>query len=368
MSSLCIKFNENYRIGGDIKMKPISEIVQFITGNIYIKFLIVLIITVVIAYLAKLILNFILKPLAKRTKTKVDDLIIKSISSIIFYIIIALGLKIGLQSFAYETEIYNSLIETLLIILICVLIFKIIHNFAKHWMNEWASRTESTVDDRMIPLVEKILKAVVFVLATIFIFSAWNINISPLLATAGIAGLAVGLAVKDSLANILGGLQLVLDKTFKVGDKVQLESGELGVILDIGLRTTKLKTYDNEVIYIPNGILANAKVKNYTQPDLSIRVNVHFGVVYGSDTEKVREVVLGAIKKIDPVLEDPEPAVLFLKMSDFSLDFVARAWVREYKEAYSTQIKMTDEIYNALNKAKIGIPFPTRTIYTKAIE
>jgi len=347
-------------------MKPIDEILQFISENVYIKFLLVLVIAVVIAYIAKLILNLILRPLAKKTKTKIDDLIIKSISSIIFYIIIALGLKIGLQSFEFETEIYNSIIETLLIVLICILIFKIIHNFAKHWMTEWASKTESTADDRLIPLVEKILKTIVVILAVIFIFSAWNINISPLLATAGIAGLAVGLAVKDSLANILGGLQLVLDKTFKVGDKVQLESGELGVILDIGLRSTKLKTYDNEVIYIPNGILANAKVKNYTQPDLSIRVNVHFGVVYGSDTEKVRMVVLETIKKIDTVLEDPNPLVQFLKMSDFSLDFVARAWVREYKNAYSTQIKMTDEIYKALNRANIDIPFPTRTIYTKS--
>ncbi len=349
-------------------MKPIDEIIQFISGNVYMKFLLVLVIAVIIAYVAKLILNLILRPLAKKTKTKIDDLIIKSISSIIFYIIIALGLKVGLQYFKFETEIYNNIIETLLIILICILIFKIIHNFAKHWMKDWASRTESTVDDRMIPLVEKILKAVVIVLAVIFVFSAWDINISPLLATAGIAGLAVGLAVKDSLANILGGLQLVLDKTFKVGDKVQLESGELGVILDIGLRSTKLKTYDHEVIYIPNGILANAKIKNYTQPDISIRVNVNFGVVYGSDTEKVKKVVIEAVKKIDTVLEYPEPIVQFLNMSDFSLDFVARAWVEEYKNAYSTKVKMTNAIYNALNKAKIGIPFPTRTIYTKSVD
>lgn len=349
-------------------MQLINDIVQFISGNVFIKFLATLAITVIVAYLAKLILNLVLKPLTKKTKTKIDDLIVKSISSIILYIVLALGLKIGLQYFEYETEIYNSLIETLLIVLIGILIFKIIHNFAKHWMMEWAKKTESTADDRLIPLVEKILKAIVFVLAIIFIFSAWHINISPLLATAGIAGLAIGLAVKDSLANILGGLQLVLDRTFKVGDKVQLDSGELGVILDIGLRSTKLKTYDNEVIYIPNGILANAKVKNFTQPDLSIRVNVNFGVEYGSDPEKVRQVVLEAIKKIDTVLDDPEPIVQFLRMSDFSLDFVARAWVQEYKQAYSTQLKMTDEIYNALNKAKIGIPFPTRTIYTKSLD
>jgi small-conductance mechanosensitive channel len=349
-------------------MQVVNQAVDFILGNVYLKFLLILAMSVLAAYIGKFILKRILKPLTKKTKTKIDDLIVKSLSSIIFYIILALGLKIGFNSFDFETQIPNSIINTLLIALVSFLIFKIINNFAQLWKKEWATKTKSTADDRMIPLIEKILKAVVLILAVIFIFNAWNINISPLLATAGIAGLAVGLAVKDSLANIIGGLQLVFDKTFKVGDKVQLESGELGVILDVGLRSTKLKTYDNEVIYIPNGQLANAKIKNYTQPDLSIRVNVNFGVVYGVDTEKVREVVLEAVKKIDKVLEDPEPIVQFLKMSDFSLDFVARAWVESYTDAYSTSIKMTDEIYNALNRAKIGIPFPTRTIYTKSID
>ena len=138
--------------------------------------------------------------------------------------------------------------------------------------------------------------------------------------------------------------------------------------MDIGLRSTKLKTYDNEVIYIPNGFLANAKIKNLTHPDVSIRVNVEFGVAYGSDPEKVRQVVLDAIKNIDSVIEEPAPVVQFLNMSDSSLDFVGRAWVEEYTDAYSTKLKMTDEIYTALNKAGIDIPFPTRTVYTKEIE
>jgi len=364
------EYKLDYRIEdrGDIKMKLINDIIQFILGNIYLKFLLILFATFLVAVVVRLIVKKVLRPLARKTKTKVDDLIIKSVSSIIFYIILAVGLKVGLESFAFKSGIFNSLIETLLILLIGILLFRIIHNFAVHWMEDWAKKTESTADDRMIPLVEKIVKAVVIILVTIFVFSAWHVNISPLLATAGIAGLAVGLAVKDSLANILGGIQLVLDKTFKVGDKVQLESGELGVILDIGLRTTKLKTYDNEVIFIPNGILANAKIKNFTVPDISIRVNVNFGVVYGSDPERVRQVVLEALKGIETVLEDPEPEIQFLKMSDFSLDFVARAWVAEYTQAYSTFLRMTGVIYSALNKAKIDIPFPTRTVYTKSMD
>jgi small-conductance mechanosensitive channel len=346
-------------------MKAVTDTFQFISGNPYFRFLAILVITIIIAFLAKIILKQVLKPLAKKTKTKIDDLIIKSLSSLVFYIVFLVGFKVGLQQFEFKTTVYDNLINTFLIFVITILLLKIIGNFAQQWLREWKFRTKTTADERLIPLLQKILKAVVIILAVIFAFNAWKINISPLLTTVGIAGLAVGLAVKDTLSNILGGLQLVLDKTFKVGDKVELESGEMGVILDIGLRSTKLKTYDHEVIFIPNGYLANAKIKNFTHPDVSIRVNVDFGVIYGSDPEKVRQVVLKAIKKIETVIEEPEPVVQFLKMSDFSLDFVARAWVKSYTEAYSTKLKMTDEIYNALNKAKIGIPFPTRTVYTK---
>lgn len=346
-------------------MKDINEIFQFITGNIYLKFLAIIIITLIIAFIAKLILKKILKPLSKKTKTKIDDIIIKSLSSMIFYIIFLVGFKVGLQNFEFKTTVWDSVVNTILIIIICLLLIKIIEDFAKQWMAEWKFKTKTSADERLIPFLKKIIKTILMILTVIFVFNAWKIDISPLLATAGIAGLAIGLAVKDSLSNILGGLQLVLDRTFKVNDKIQLESGETGVILDIGLRSTKLKTYDNEVIFIPNGYLANTKIKNFTQPDFTIRTNVDFGVEYGSDPEKVRKIVLEAIKKIDAVVEEPEPAVLFIKMSDFSLDFVARAWVKTYTEAYSTKIKMIDEIHDALNKANIGIPFPTQTIYTK---
>ena len=346
-------------------MKTMIDSILSFLQNPYLRFLFVVAVFFIIAFLVKIILKRVLKPLAKKTKTKIDDIIIKSLASIIFYIVLLLGIKIGLQYFEFSTAIYNSLVDTFLILIICLFIIKIIDSFSVQWLKEWKFKTKTTADERLIPFLQKILKVVVIVLSMIFMFSSWKVNISPLLATAGIAGLAIGLAVKDSLANILGGLQLVLDKAFKVGDKVKLESGELGVILDIGLRSTKLKTYDNEVIYIPNGYLANAKIKNYTQPDLSLRVNVEFGVEYGSDTENVRQVVLEAIRKIDTVLEEPKPVVLFTKMSDFSLDFIARAWVESYAFAYSTSLKMTDEIYNALTKSNIGIPFPTRTVYTK---
>jgi len=349
-------------------MEVIRNSMDFLWANLYLRFLFILIVTVVAAWIAKIILKKILKPLTKKTNTKIDDLVVRNLSSMIFYIVIAVGLKVSLAFVSLDSFYYHCIVETFLIITVTILIVRVVNDLAHHWKKDWALKTASSADDRLIPMIEKIAKVIIIALAVIFIFDSWNIDISPLLATAGIAGIAVSFAVKDSLANILGGLQLVLDKTFKVGDKVKLESGELGVILDIGLRSTKLKTYDNEVIYIPNGYLANAKVRNYTVPDLKLRVNVNFGVAYGSDTDKVRDVVLKTLKKMDNVLDEPEPAVQFLEMSDFSLDFIARVWVKDYQEAYSMKLQATDEIYKALNREGINIPFPTHTVYTKKMD
>lgn len=345
----------------------VSEVWDHIMSNLYLRFLFTLVAAVVVGLIVKLIVKKVLRPLALKTSNKIDDLIVRSISTVVFYVILALGFKIGFRGFEFESLTFNSVIDTLLIVVVSMLVLRMISNFSRHWLEDWATKTESTADDRLIPLVEKILKVVVIILAVIFIFDVWNVNISPLLTTAGIAGIAVSFAVKDTLANIFGGLQLVIDRTFKVGDKVSLETGEMGEILDIGLRSTKLRTYDNETIYIPNGQLANTRIKNFTVPDLSVRVNVSFGVEYGSDSDRVRQVILDTIGNIEGVLEYPDPVVQFTNMGESSLDFTARVWVENYTQAYSMQLTVRDEIYKALNLAGIGIPYPTRTVYTKSV-
>ena len=349
-------------------MKAFTDVFQFIWDNDYLRFLLIAFFSFIAAFVIKMIVAKILKPLAKKTKTEIDDLIVKSISSIIFYFSLFLGIKIGLQHFGFQSPILRNVIDSCIIFITLLFVLRIIDNFAVQWLKEWKVKTRTTADERLIPLFQKLLKAVVIILAVFFILSSWNVNITPLLTGAGIAGIAIALAVKEPIANILGGIQLVLDKTFKVDDKVELESGELGVILDIGLRSTKIRTYDNETIYVPNGYLANAKIKNFSQPDVSIRVKVYFGVEYGSDTERVRAVILSTLSQIDTLLSKPEPQVEFINMNDFSLDFVAKAWVEKYTGAYAAKLRMTDEIYKALGQANIGIPFPTRTVYTKKMD
>ncbi len=124
-----------------------------------------------------------------------------------------------------------------------------------------------------------------------------------------------------------------------------------------------MRTYDNEVISLPNSQLANARIKNYTRPDATIRVSVNFAVTYGSDVAEVKRVVLGAISQLDDIMQEPGPQVLFLNMGDFSLDMCARVWVDNYGKQFARKLDMTELIYNTLNESGIEIPFPTRTVH-----
>ncbi len=209
------------------------------------------------------------------------------------------------------------------------------------------------------------MKVVFTIIGIIWMLYLWGIDITPYLAGVGISGIILGLALQDSLKNILGGISVLLDKTFQVGDKVALESGEVGTINDIGLRSTKMITFDNEVIYVPNGYMANSRIRNYTRPDPKIRVRVEFGVEYGSDVDKVKKIVAETIKRMEKVLEKPAPSVQFMSMGDFALKFRVVFWVPHWDNEFPKKVEATEKIYNALNAAKIGIPFPTQTVFLK---
>jgi len=329
--------------------------------NKYVISVIILLLAIIFAGVVMLIFKRYFEKMAKMTKTKVDDLIVEKIKSPIFYFILVYGVKLA----ALNLEIggvVTKLVNSLMALVFVLILVRLVDIFLDAWGMTFAKKTKTKIDDVLLPMFHKASRIVFIVIAVMWVLHIWNINITPYLAGAGIVGVVLGLALQDSLRNVFGGVTLILDKTYQMGDKIKLESGEVGSIHDIGLRSTKLITFDNEIIYIPNGYLANSRVQNYTRPSPKVRTSVEFGVEYGVDVEKVKKVVLGAIGKIENVLTDPEPAVSFLEMGDFALKFKAYIWVGNWNEAWGVKLAATQAIYEALNKAKIGIPFPTQTV------
>ncbi len=333
--------------------------------NPWIQSLGIFILSLALTVIIRWSLRFILFAFVQKTKTELDDIVIRSVKNVVTYSVPVIGLMAALTPLALQTSVPERILFSLLAVLLMRGAISLVDDSSKWLEKAWIERTASTLDEGLLPLLRKAVKTSVVILGVLIILGKWEVQIAPLLGALGIGGLAVALALNSSLSNVFAGVQLILDRSVNVGNKVQLDSGEVGVVLDIGLRTTFIRTYDNEVISLPNSQLANARIKNYTRPDATIRVTVNFAVTYGSDVAEVKRVVLDSISQLDDILQEPEAQVLFLNMGDFSLDMCARVWVDDYGKQFARQLEMTERIYNALNESGIEIPFPTRTVYMR---
>jgi len=341
---------------------------QDIWSNKYVHAVITFVAFYFIAKIVVLVSERYLLKLSEKTKTKVDDLLIKKTNRPISFLLLLIGIKLALVPLQLKEEVshlVNGLISSIVVILIVFVVIYIFDTLIEFWVKGWATRTKSRVDVNLLGLFHRFSRIVIMLLGLLFILQVWGIQIGPLLASLGIAGIAIAFALQNTLGNIFGGISLIIDKTVKKGDIVKLDSGESGMVYDVGIRSTKIKTWDNELITIPNGKLADSKVHNVSQPDPSIRINIELGVEYGSNPEKVKKLIIDTVKKIKDVMKDPGPVVWFLEMGDFALKFRLMFWVDDLSKKWPTHQEAMTNIYKALNKAKIGIPFPTRTLYMK---
>ncbi len=346
-------------------MDALSDMLSPYLENPWIQSLGIFILSLVLTVVARWSLGFVLLRLAKKTKTELDDILIRALKNVVTSSIPVIGLMVALTPLALQTSIPERILFSLLAVLLMRGAISLVDDMSQWLEKTWRRRTASTLDEGLLPLLRKAVKTTIAILGVLIILGKWEVQIAPLLGALGIGGLAIALALNSSLSNVFAGIQLILDRSVNVGDKVEFESGDVGVVLDIGLRTTMMRTYDNEVISLPNSQLANARIKNFTRPDVTIRVGVNFAVAYGSDVSEVKRVVLDAISQLDDISQEPEPQVLFLNMGEFSLDMCGRVWVDNYGKQFARKLEMTELVYNTLNENGIEIPFPTRTVYMK---
>ena len=306
--------------------------------------------------------------ITKKTKTKAHNRLIQRTNGKISLILLLIGINLAwlpLKLTESVTNILHNILYSFVITIITFIAIDVLDILIQEWDKAFVSKTNSKTDGQIVRLFHRFSSVFFFGLALVFILQTWGVEISALLASFGIAGLAVAFALQTTLGNVFGGIALILDRSIMVGDRIELDSGESGIVEDVGLRSTIIKTWGNKRIVIPNGKLAESNIINHIKKEPRTRVTVPFVVAYGSNIENVREVIIPELAKIKNCLEDPAPAVQFLAMSDFSLDFVAKFWVDHVNNAYAAKLDAVENVYNALNKAKINIPFPTRTIYIK---
>ncbi len=192
------------------------------------------------------------------------------------------------------------------------------------------------------------------------IFGLWNVQIGPILTGLGIAGLAVGLAIQDSLSNIFGGISLILDDAFAEDDYVELPNGETGVIYSIGYRSTKIKTFSEEIIIVPNGKLAQMNIKNLSRPAKYYRLTLDISVEYGNNIDHIKDIIINVIKNIDGILDFPEPSVLITKIANLSIDFKLSVSIRSPFDKAQKTDRIYSDIYNKFIELGIKVPAPSK--------
>ena len=346
-----------------------ENLVLLIKGNKYVYSAIIFVTFFLISKLIVFISKTILLRIVRRTKTQVDDLIVKKSNAAVSIILLLVGIRLAILPLSIRQNLLNIIqpaIESFIIMVVTYLAIVIIDIILDNWGKKHSEKNSSVFDNEVIPLFKKFTRVFISLIGLLFLLPIWGVQIGPLLASLGIAGIAIAFALQNTLGNIFGGASILMDKSVKVNDIIKYDNDTIGRIVDVGLRSTKILTFDNEIVTIPNGKLADSKIINFVQPDPTIRFAVDFGVEYGSDSSKVRRVVLDAVKRVPDVLKKPQPKVLMIDMGDSALKFTVLFWVPGYNDRYDdTKALVVEEIYKSLQKSGIGIPFPTRTIYVK---
>ncbi|ODS39430.1 MAG: hypothetical protein A7316_11080 [Candidatus Altiarchaeales archaeon WOR_SM1_86-2] len=306
--------------------------------------------------------------LTARTKTELDDKILRTLRKPVYYILILIGVQVAsgylfIETFETFAGYISTFISIVTIIIVAWIISRVVDIVIDDFGKKLTEKTESTLDDEALPFVIKIVNIGIYLIAFMIILGELEYDVMPLVAGLGIAGFAIGFAMKDSISNILAGFFILLDRPFVRGERIEV-GGYKGDIVDIGLRTTKIKPPDNVILTIPNSKIISEVVTNYALPEPEVRLETGVGVAYGTDVEKVKKILLNVAKGSKNVLKKPGPEVSFVEFGDSSLNFKLRCWIPDFRR-FAVLDELNTEINRRFEEEGIDIPFPIRTVYLK---
>jgi len=222
------------------------------------------------------------------------------------------------------------------------------------------------MDVQLIRLGFDILTVIIVIGAVIQLGDRLGLPTYSLVAGLGIGGLAVALAGREALSNLIGTIMIILDRPFKIGDYVSLSDGERGVVAGVGFRSTRIRTRDDILISIPNSIIANTKMINESAPDSVSRIRIKVGVAYGSDLKKVEHLLLSVANQDELVVREPAPEIRFRQFSDSALEFELLCWIDIPEQKGRTIHRLNCAIHEAFRRGGIEIPFPQRDVHIRA--
>jgi small-conductance mechanosensitive channel len=318
-----------------------------------------------LAGLVSAILNKWGKRLARLTETDLDDRILQRIIPHVSRLLTMLGVYLAFRSLPLHerlVQLFSGVLFVVLVIIFFNLLFHALDELLQWYLNGRQADSKELISRNMIPIAEKLAMLFLMGTALIIVLKHFNYDIFSVVTALGIGSLAIGLAAKDTLANMISGFTLMLDQPFRIGDRIQLSGGQVGDVTDIGLRSTKIRTLDNQLLIIPNSDLCNTMLINQAFPDARVKGRINIGVAYGSDVDRIKELLVTTALESEDVLRDPAPEAYFVSFGDSALNMALFFWVEEYSQLFAVTDRINSMILRRFTEGGIEIPFPIRTV------
>ena len=320
------------------------------------------------------IVRFFLERSAERLKRGEEKpllaLILECVGKPAFLFCFVVGLRVGLSILTLKerlAEIGDTVTSVLFAVALGYAFYRLV-DILDHYLSAWAGKTESKLDDMLVPMVRKSLRITVVVIVAIFIVNTFldATQVATVLAGLGVGGLAVALAAQDTLKNFFGSLMILLDKPFQIGDRIVL-GGHDGPVEEVGFRTSKIRTLEGHLVTVPNSTIVNEMVQNIGRRPYIRRLS-NITITYDTPPEKVRR----AVEILEDILADHEgmhpdfpPRVYFNDFNDCSLNIIMIYWYHPpmYWDYLAFTQKVNMQILERFNAEGIDFAFPTQTVY-----
>jgi small-conductance mechanosensitive channel len=331
---------------------------------LYLKPIVVFLVIVVAGYVIRKILFVYLKKVTEKTETNIDDIIIDALKNpfILWCVIAGISAAIKTAVVSDKTIIFaDKILISLWIISFTLVIAKIVGSI----INVYVSGKEGA--PQISSLTKNVTRWAVIVVGFLILLDKLGISIAPIITALGVGGLAVALALQDTLSNIFAGFHITLSKQIRVGDYIKLDTGQEGYVVDIGWKNTKVRELPNNIIMIPNSKLSQAIVTNYYMPEKDMAVLVQVGVDYSSDLEKVEKVTVEVAKDVLKTVsggdKNFEPFIRYHTFADSSINFSVILRGKEFTDKFLLTHEFIKRLKARYDKENITIPFPIRTVH-----
>jgi small-conductance mechanosensitive channel len=309
----------------------------------------------------------LLPRVVRRTTTPFDDDLLKATGDDVRWLIVLLALNFATGRLLFLRAEFKSVLGDVYFVVATVLVTRMVWrliNLADQTARKWAAHEDR--EQQLTPIIDLAVRGarLVAVVAVISVLlSHFGLDVTAIAAVAGLLGLGIGLAARDTIADIISGIIIFVDQPFRVGDRIEVRAvNTWGDVAEIGLRSTRIVTRDNRMVIVPNSVAGGTEVINYSYPDPTFRVQTDVGVSYDADVESARQVIIDTVRQVEGVMPEKPVDALYNEMGDSAMIFRVRWWL----ESYSGRRRSIDQVHTALQaaltEAGMSAPFPTQSL------